>query len=179
MKLSRSKICECLHSKYSPYRYRRSSIIFAWALNIKLVKTSETVGTLSHCSWNWSKKSRIVTKQFKTFFGDFQTLVIWVYMKNSIKGLLYLTFSHQLVLKIEMRRVNSITFCLLFIILISISQEETEAYETHSWVLRASCLEIPTGKLVWKILGCDQKRKVVFVPQYSNYLLRFWNKSTE
>ena len=53
------------------------------------------------------------------------------------------------------------------------SQEETEAYETHSWVLRASCQEIPTGKLVWKILGCDQKRKVVFVPQYSNYLLRF------
>ena len=72
-----------------------------------------------------------------------------------------------------MRRVNSITYCLLFIILILMSQEETEAYETHSWVLRASCLEIPPGKLVWKILGCDQKRKVVFVPQYSNYLLRF------
>ena len=59
-------------------------------------------------------------------------------------------------------------------ILILMSQEATEAYETHRlWVLRASCLEIPTGKLMWKLLGCDQKKKwkVVMVPQL-NYLLR-------
>ena len=71
-------------------------------------------------------------------------------------------------------KVSSIGYCVLFITLILMSQEGTEAYETQSWILRASCLEIPTGKRIWKLLGCDQKKKwkIHMVPQLY-YLLRF------
>ena len=86
---------------------------------------------------------------------------------------MYLTFSHQLVLKTEMK-VNSISYCLLFITLILMNQGTTESYNSQAWVLRASCLEIPTGNRIWKLLGCDQNKKwkVDMVPQLY-YLLRF------
>ena len=93
--------------------------------------------------------------------------------EKQYKRNLYLTFSHQLVLKIEMK-VSSISYCFLFITLILMSQGTTEGYKSQAWVLRASCLEIPTGKRIWKLLGCDQKKKwkVDLVPQLY-YLLRF------
>ena len=98
--------------------------------------------------------------------------MIFSLSKIQYKRNLYLTFSHQLVLKIEMK-VSSISYCILFITLILMGQGTTEGYKSQAWVLRASCLEIPTGKLMWKLLGCDQKKKwkVVMVPQL-NYLLR-------
>ena len=94
--------------------------------------------------------------------------------EKQYKRNLYLTFSHQLVLKIEMK-VSSISYCFLFITLILMSQGTTEGYiNSQSWVLRASCLEIPNGKRIWKLLGCDQKKKwkADMVPQLY-YLLRF------
>ena len=72
-------------------------------------------------------------------------------------------------------------FLCLLIILLTLNQEITEAYGTNWILLRHQpisvpeidqllfCSEVPTGKLVWKLLGCKQKSKwktVNLAPQY-------------
>ena len=130
----------------------------------------QKLGALSHCLKIVTKSLVLQQDNWRRFLRIL-SLDKTQYIRN-----LYLILSHQLVLKIEMK-VSSIGYCFLFITLILMSQGTTEGYiNSQSWVLRASCLEIPTGNRIWKLLGCDQKKKlkVDMVPQLY-YLLRFWN----